>query len=567
MKNLIFITMLIFLAVSVTYSQIPNTISWQGILQDSEGNNLTGNHNLTVKLYEIATGGTALWTETHNDLNIVDGLVNLTLGSVTPLNLSFDSQYWLEISVGEGTPLPRIILNSVPYSLYSKKSSGIIENDSIVLKDSLGVTRMVFNPNTGTFKMMNNDTTWYEMNVNSPLSSRIQNSNGTQTISWDGVESTYNSDGVLLYEKIKENYDDEDGNNVNNETTIYYDENENVTLENIEIQYFDGVSTVTEETRRFYDSEGNISIEYNFNKSENIETGESDEVRDRIEYDSQGNIVKETENTYIDGELFKQTNYSNGVITSEKEFYEDRTDNVIYNPNGTINRKVSNYQDQLKNEIISGNYYTMQYQTPYNWVYQNSGTNSSFFIQNGNDDSYRIGIQGSNPTNPSLSFTPDGTGGYTTFSGSAVFQNNITTSSDVYANSAYFNGNLNVNGTKNFRIDHPDDPENKFLVHAAIESDQVLNQYSGNVVTNSEGMAIVKLPDYVEKINKNFRYQLTVIGDFAQAIILKKIANNQFTIRTDKPNIEVSWEITAERNDKYLREHPFNAVQEKNSVK
>ena len=84
-------------------------------------------------------------------------------------------------------------------------------------------------------------------------------------------------------------------------------------------------------------------------------------------------------------------------------------------------------------------------------------------------------------------------------------------------------GNLNVMGTKNFKIDHPLDPENKYLYHAAIESSEVLNLYSGNVTTNSNGDALVQLPDWFEALNKDFRYQLTVIGSFAQAIVADKI--------------------------------------------
>jgi len=150
------------------FAQVPQIVSWQGIIQDAQGNNLNGQHTVTCKLFDVATGGNALWTETHNNLQITDGLANISLGSVTALNLPFDKQYWLEITVGNGTPLPRIQLLSVPYSLYSTKSNGVIQNDSLVLKDSRGVTRMVLNPNTGTFKMMNNDTTWYEVSVQSP---------------------------------------------------------------------------------------------------------------------------------------------------------------------------------------------------------------------------------------------------------------------------------------------------------------------------------------------------------------------------------------------------------------
>lgn len=51
----------------------------------------------------------------------------------------------------------------------------------------------------------------------------------------------------------------------------------------------------------------------------------------------------------------------------------------------------------------------------------------------------------------------------------------------------------------------------------------------------------------------DFRYQLTCLGQFAQAIIIEKVKNNQFKIQTDKPNTEVSWQITGVRNDAYAK--------------
>jgi trimeric autotransporter adhesin len=124
-------------------------------------------------------------------------------------------------------------------------------------------------------------------------------------------------------------------------------------------------------------------------------------------------------------------------------------------------------------------------------------------------------------------------------------------------------GNLSVTGAKMFRIDDPLDPAGKFLVHAAVESNEVLNVYSGNVTTNGAGLATVQLPAYFDQINSDFRYQLTVIGQFAQAIVGKEIANNRFTIRTSKPNVKVSWQVTAKRDDAYMRGHPFQAEQAK----
>jgi len=129
-----------------------------------------------------------------------------------------------------------------------------------------------------------------------------------------------------------------------------------------------------------------------------------------------------------------------------------------------------------------------------------------------------------------------------------------------YAYAGYFSGDVYVAGTLSksagtFKIDHPLDPENKYLQHSFVESPDMLNIYNGNVVTDNNGFARVELPDYFEAINMDFRYQLTVIGTFAQAIVGEEISNNQFIIRTDEPNIKVSWQVTGVRNDVWAQSH------------
>lgn len=124
----------------------------------------------------------------------------------------------------------------------------------------------------------------------------------------------------------------------------------------------------------------------------------------------------------------------------------------------------------------------------------------------------------------------------------------------------YFNGNVNVAGTLtktagSFKIDHPLDPANKYLSHSFVESPDMMNIYNGVVTTDTAGEATVTLPSYFEALNRDFRYQLTVIGEFAQAIIGKKIAGNRFVIRTSKPSIEVSWQVTGIRQDAYANAH------------
>ena len=119
-----------------------------------------------------------------------------------------------------------------------------------------------------------------------------------------------------------------------------------------------------------------------------------------------------------------------------------------------------------------------------------------------------------------------------------------------------------ITGTvKAFTIDHPLDPANKTLRHISIESNEALDVYSGNIVTDAAGKAVVNLPAYFEALNIDYRYQLTVIGAFAQAIISKEIANNKFEIATNQPNVKVSWQVQGVRNDPYMK-NTFNLKME-----
>ncbi|MEO1627875.1 MAG: hypothetical protein AAFV25_22190, partial [Bacteroidota bacterium] len=124
-------------------------------------------------------------------------------------------------------------------------------------------------------------------------------------------------------------------------------------------------------------------------------------------------------------------------------------------------------------------------------------------------------------------------------------------------------GDLNVTGnlgkaSGTFKIDHPLDPGNKYLVHSFVESPDMMNIYNGNTVTDAQGLAVVQLPDYFNAANKDFRYQLTTIGSFAKVMVKQKISDNQFVIQSDEPNVEVSWQVTGVRADKWANANRIN---------
>lgn len=117
-------------------------------------------------------------------------------------------------------------------------------------------------------------------------------------------------------------------------------------------------------------------------------------------------------------------------------------------------------------------------------------------------------------------------------------------------------GNFSAGGTKAFRIQHPLKP-NMFLKHFCLESPEVLNVYRGNATLDTNGEAIVNLPEYFSSININFSYNLTSIGAAAPELHIKnEVKGNSFSIAGGKPGSKVSWTLYAERNDKYIQDHP-----------
>ena len=120
-----------------------------------------------------------------------------------------------------------------------------------------------------------------------------------------------------------------------------------------------------------------------------------------------------------------------------------------------------------------------------------------------------------------------------------------------------------MTGAKAFKIDHPLDPANRYLYHIAIESPDMMNIYNGNVVTDARGYAVVTLPSYFQALNRAFRYHLTVIGQFAQAIVAEEIKGNQFKIKTSKPRVKVSWQVAGIRHDAWAETNRVQPEQEK----
>jgi hypothetical protein len=132
----------------------------------------------------------------------------------------------------------------------------------------------------------------------------------------------------------------------------------------------------------------------------------------------------------------------------------------------------------------------------------------------------------------------------------------------------YFSGNVQVTGNLQkagggFKIDHPQDPANKYLNHSFVESPDMKNVYDGVALLDAHGEAVVELPKWFQVLNKDFRYQLTCIGGFAPIYIAEKISNNRFKIAGGQPHIEVSWQVTGIRQDPWARANSMKVEEDK----
>ncbi len=135
----------------------------------------------------------------------------------------------------------------------------------------------------------------------------------------------------------------------------------------------------------------------------------------------------------------------------------------------------------------------------------------------------------------------------------------------------YFDGNVYADNlyalSQITRIDHPLNSENRYLQHAGVESDEMMNIYNGNILLDDNGEARIELPDWFEAYNTDFRYQLTPIGGAAPNLyIAQEVENGYFIIAGGSPNLKISWQVTGTRHDNYARQHPLVVEKDKPDV-
>ena len=598
--SVIFLIAVLFFATKLK-AQVPQLINYQGVLTDPTTGNPVADNTYSIKfaIYSVATLGTPLWSETQN-VPVTNGHFNILLGSVDPSNnllpysLFDGSDRYLRVKVGtdaEMTPRKRIVSVSDAFKSYNA--------DKVDGKDA------------AAFALVSHDhnTLYYTKTELSTSDGNPPNS-GVNRVSWNNLKdvpagfvdgngyvgtsggisqinvgtgmTVTNSTGPTTTLGLKLapgngiNADPLDGKHASSfANTSHAHSGTDITsgkISNARLNTGSGNGLDADMVDGKHASNfANASHDHwggNWNGSGNgliLTSSNGDGVRG-IGRDSgvygegtgsggQGvfgkGIASNAEGVVGVGGanapgVYGMSNGHHGVYGSSTNFSGVRgSSSNGHGVEGTTNASSGSgvYGHSSNGQGVSG------YSNSKNGV---SGSTSA-------GGSSANGVKGT-------SSGYSGTGVYGEANNGSQAYGVWGVSSSGYA--GHFDGDVSVAGnftasSKSFKVDHPLYPADKYLTHYSIESDNRYNVYSGNVTLDATGEATIQLPNWFEALNKDFRYQLTCIGGFAQVYIADEIQNNTFKITGGKAGMRVSWQVTGVRNDAYAKAHPVKVEQVK----
>jgi hypothetical protein len=167
-KKTIILTLIL---ASVAFA-VPSFLTYQGILRDpTTGNLVSGNVNMTIKIYDTADIGTGIvkYEQSNSSVPVSNGAYTVQLGPISTPTTAFDgNDRWLEVAV-EGTTLtPRLKINSIAYAIRAASADAVAD-------DSISTAKIQNNAVTGG-KLASNVIGSYNINTSGTITS--SNTNG-----------------------------------------------------------------------------------------------------------------------------------------------------------------------------------------------------------------------------------------------------------------------------------------------------------------------------------------------------------------------------------------------------
>jgi len=553
------------------FAATPFLLSYQGRLTDDAGLALNGSHQIDFALFDSDSAGAQIWSELHPLVTVTDGLFSVVLGSINPLAPGYfvEPNRYLAIRVDGGPELsPRQQMLSAAYAFHAYDSDLLEGEPASHYHSWLNLTNVPAGFADGTDNVGTGDITAVE--AGEGLEGGATSGSATLGIADAGVTSTHLLDGTIVNADINasagigvgkvsgtamtrtsaqiatgaKTFDG--GLRIGDST--FYGNNTGVV---IGTDAYSPSSSYLLQAIRNYSTTGS---RYGFYADlDNFSTGTLYGIRSRASGATAGAANAGTVYGYY-GVGISDGDYRYGAYVQGRARTVDLASGSSYGLYSEARYGMGAYAAELHATDATAGYgiyaEVNDNQTGagvYTYVHDNTASSSSIGSSN------QVIYNGGN------AFGASGTTGNNDGTGYAVYGHSYSNATNW---SGYFTGDVYVGGTvympaKITRLDHPADPENQNLQLAGIDSPEMLVTISGNATTDGTGQAEVAVPAYFTAIAADYRYQLTVIGQFAQAIVSRELLGDRFQIKTDQPNVKVSWAITGVRTDNFAKANPL----------
>jgi hypothetical protein len=510
---------------SATQRSVPRLVQFNGTLKDVLARPLTGVVSVTFAIYAEQDGGTSLWSETQNVIADASGHYNTVLGVATvggvPTELFATGQSrWMSVAVARQQEMPRVLLASVPYALKAADAEtlGGLPAAAYVTTQSLAaISAKSVAPST------NNPDVAPHTGSPTVVPAVTPTGGGTTDYIPLWTSGTTLGNSVLF----------QTGGNVgfnNNKPAALLDVAGNSIFRG-SFQLMPGGTATASAGDSSHSMQWNASV-YN-------------------------STTKTAQNL---GLGFRAVPVDNNTSAPSAQL------DLFYGPGGGTLTDVGFSISSLGLVTIYGspslnNGDLVRIEPP-----DTSGLYAIFALQAYGSSASSTGGYGGDGV---VGYGGSAQNGYSDGVGGSFEGGSGASGGDAISGSAgsgfagNFLGDVSVSGTltatmKNFKIDHPQDPANKYLVHSSVESSEMMNIYTGNVVLDSNGAAIVQLPSWFEAENADFRYSLSAVGAPAPNLyVAEEVSGNQFKVAGGRAGQKISWLLTAVRQDAYAKANPL----------
>ncbi|MGD0303304.1 MAG: hypothetical protein ABSC71_00585 [Candidatus Acidiferrales bacterium] len=519
---------------------VPHLVQFSGALKDSATRPVAGVSSVTFAIYADQESGAALWSETQNVLADMNGHYSIVLGAATtggfPVELFGTGQSrWLGVSIARQAEMPRILMASVPYALKAgdAETLGGLPASAYVTTQQLAsrtTTPVVTGGSTSVI------ATGGVPNAQvSPAATSVTANSAPSNETDASPTGSGTTDYIPLWSS---------GSNLGN--SILFESGSKMGLGTTAPQSTLDINGGEILRGGFYEYPQGTADEYFGQPSHSFQWMASlfNSSTNAPEYHAFGfralPLNNDTANpgAYLD--LFYGPGGPDGTLTDTYLSFSS-TGVISFVPGQTFNGLSGSLTGPLN-------------------------STGGFFVSG---DAIGNGLSAEMTSEYAIAVYASASGQY----GEGVYADggDVGIYAEGGTDAGQFSGDVSISGTLSkssgsFKIDDPIDPANKYLYHSFVESPDMKNVYDGVVTTDTNGLATVTMPDWFEALNSDFRYQLTTVGQFAQAMIAKEIQNGTFTIQTDKPNVKVSWQVTGIRQDAYANAHRIPVEKEKSDA-